>query len=500
MLESTWPRVIPAAGLVALCCVCMPAFGSYAIYVGKNLTTDGSVLIGGSGDEVSSHWLEIVPGAAHPEGATIAVGVTAEAEFPGRMIEIPQARQTFRFLTMNYSDYRGFPAPLTNGGLNEHNVAARDVWSPSREELVAMTPNPQSGPQYSDLSRIAMQRARTAREAAAIVGALIDEHGYSTYGGNSHMFADQDEGWVLIEFAGGQGLWVAERLGPDDVRMSYPGYIHEVPLNFQSSKDFMGSKNLISFAVEQGWFDPDGGKPFNVTEVYSAGPERFPRSTMEQELRAAAPIDLRAMMNAVRDRRISKDTTGYGQVAQLRARGRPELNLLWVAPTGSVTAPFIPYRIGVQRIAPQFGKHRYLTKGEASAFLTRDWQIQEATEFAGQLFKRLMYYTCDHPGKFLPEVNEALTAFENRLISEQDTVVATSEALFTAGKRDQALDYLTGYSEQAGEDAFGLGHALLGSIAARTELLYGLRRPEGETMSGMDTPGVSCAEREPARP
>ena len=39
---------------------------SYAIYVGKDLTEDGSVLIGGSGDEVSSHWLEIVPARDHP--------------------------------------------------------------------------------------------------------------------------------------------------------------------------------------------------------------------------------------------------------------------------------------------------------------------------------------------------------------------------------------------------------------------------------------------------
>jgi dipeptidase len=500
MLQSPWSRVIPAAGLVALCCVSLPAFGSYAIYVGKNLTKDGSILIGGSGDEVSSHWLEIVPGDAHPEGATVSVGVTAEAEFPGRMIEIPQARQTFRFLTMNYSDYKGFPAPLTNGGLNEHNVAARDVWSPSRPELVAMTPNPQSGPQYSDLSRIAMQRARSAREAVEIIGALIDEHGYSTYGGNSHMFADRNEGWVLIEFAGGKGLWIAERLGPDEVRMSYPGYIGEIPLDFNARDDFMGSRNFISFAVEQGWYDPAAGKPFDVNSVYSVGKEKYPRSAMEQELRDAAPIDLRRMMDAVRDPRISKDSTGYGQVAQLHDRGRPEMNLLWVAPTGSVTSPFIPYRIGVQRIAPQFGKHRYLTKGEASAFLTRDWQIQEATEFAGRLFKRLMYYTCDHPQRFLPEVKEALTAFENRLIAEQDTVAATSETLFAAGKRQLALEYLTDYSERAGWDALTLGHALLGSIEARTELLYGLRRPEGATMSGMDTPGVSCVEREPGRP
>lgn len=494
MSRFRWSGAVRTAALVVLSSVCTPALGSYAIYVGKNLTKDGSVLIGGSGDEVSSHWLEIVPGAEHSEGASIAVGVTAEAEFPGRMIEIPQARRTYRFLTMNYSDYKGFPAPLTNGGLNEHNVAARDVWSPSRKELVAMTPDPQSGPQYSDLSRIAMQRARSAREAVQIIGALIDEHGYSTYGGNSHMFADPDEGWVLIEFAGGKGLWVAERLGPDDVRMSYPGYIREIPLDFHARDDFMGSRNFISFAVEQGWYDPAAGKPFDVNEVYSVGRERYPRSAMEKELRNAAPIDLRGMMNAVRDRRISKDTTGYGQVAQLRDNGRPEMNLLWVAPTGSVTSPFIPYRIGVQRIAPQFGKHRYLTKGEASAFVTRDWQIQEATEFAGQLFKRLMYFTCDHPAKFLPEVNEALTAFENRLIDGQDAVVATAEALFAADKASLALDYLTGYSEQAGEDALALGNALLVSIEARTALLYGLRRPTGEILSAMGAETVSCAD------
>src|SRR6185436_6627285 len=151
--------------------------------------------------------------------------------------------------------------------LNEHNVAARDVWSPSRPELVAMTPNPQTGPQYSDLSRIVMERARTAREAVEIVGALIDEYGYSDYGGNSHMFADENEGWVLLEFAGGKGLWIAQRLGPDEVRMSYPGYIREIPLDFRTRDGYMGSKNFVSFAVEQGWFDPAAGKPFNVMEV-----------------------------------------------------------------------------------------------------------------------------------------------------------------------------------------------------------------------------------------
>lgn len=64
--------------------------GSYCAYVGKNLTVDGSVFLGGYGDEPSSHWLEIVPRAEHPAGATIRVGATKAAFYPGELIEIPR--------------------------------------------------------------------------------------------------------------------------------------------------------------------------------------------------------------------------------------------------------------------------------------------------------------------------------------------------------------------------------------------------------------------------
>ena len=464
----------------------MSANASYSIYVGKNLTDDGSVLIGGSGDEVSSHWLEVVAARSYPTGTTIKVGVDETANMPGQFIDIPQADQTFRYLTMNYSDYEGFPPPITNGGMNEHNVAGRDVWSTSRAELVAMTPNPQTGPSYSDLSRIAMERATTAREAVEIIGALIDEHGYSTYGGNSHMFADENEGWVLLNFAGGQGLWIAERLGPDEIRVSYPGDIGDIPLDFQQSSDYMGSDNFIEFAIEQGWFDPEAGEAFNVTAVYGAEEARYPRDALEEELRQAAPIGLRQMLNAVRDSRMSKDTTGYGQVAHLRPGIRPENRTLWVAATGSVTTPFVPYRLGVQSIPPEFGKHRYLTKGEATRFVSKDWQIQEATEFAGRTFKRLMYFTCDRKDKFLPEVTEAITAFEDQLIADQAAIEQTANTLFDSGEEQLALKYLTERSHEAAADALALGNALLASIEARTRVLYGLRAPETDEISKLD--------------
>jgi dipeptidase len=468
---------------------------SYAIYVGKNLTADGSVFLGGSGDEVSSHWLEVVPARQYAPGAMIRVGVDNTANMPGQFTEIPQVPRTNRYLTMNYSEYEGFPPPLTNGGLNEHNVAARDVWSDSRPELVAMTPNPQRGPNYSDLSRIVMERATSAREAAEIVGQLIDRHGYSSYGGNSHLFADEKEGWVLLDFAGGQGLWIAERLGPDDIRMSYPGYIGNIPLDFRNNPDFMGSGNFVEFAVQQGWYDPAGGEPFNVTKVYGTDDVRYPRKEIEQELRQAAPLSLRDMLDVVRDPRISKDATGYGQLAHLRAGVRAELRTLWIAATGSVTAPFVPYRIGVQSVLPEYGKHRYLTKGEANRFLTRDWQIQEATEFAGRTFKRLMYFTCDHPDKFLPEVTEALTAFEDGLIEVHGKVDETAGILFEEHRDQLALAYLTDYTNNSAKSALELGRALLSSIEARTRVLFGLRRPETDEISRLDYQMVRCGSR-----
>lgn len=108
------------AAVFALCLlVAAPAArASYGIYVGRNLTADGSVFLGGTGDEPSSHWLEIVPRTNHAAGETIHVGMEKEANFPGELIEIPQVPVTAKYITMNYSEFLGLPAPLTNGGFN----------------------------------------------------------------------------------------------------------------------------------------------------------------------------------------------------------------------------------------------------------------------------------------------------------------------------------------------------------------------------------------------
>ena len=108
---------------------------SYCIYIGKHLCQGGYAFLAGYGDEPSSHWLEIVPSRSHPDNTMITVGVTNKADFPGQLTQIPQVARTAKYIAAHYSYYKGLPAPLINGGLNEHHVAVRDVWSPSRRDV-----------------------------------------------------------------------------------------------------------------------------------------------------------------------------------------------------------------------------------------------------------------------------------------------------------------------------------------------------------------------------
>ncbi len=456
------------------------AVASYGIFIGKNCTADGSTFLAGYGDEPSSHWLEIVASRTYPRGATIRVGATSEARYPGKLIKIPQVARTAKFITMDYSAFAGFPAPLTNGGLNEYHVAARDIWSPSREELRQMTPNPQRGPHYSDLARIALERAKTAREAVAIIGDLMNKYGFSTYGGNSHLFADVNEGWIVINFAGGKGLWVARRLSPDDIRVSRPGYIGEIPLNFRKDPNFMGSTNLISFAIEQGWYDPESNEPFNVNKIYGDGKMRHPAvAMMEKRLgKLRGKITLRDVMAAVRTPELTRDSAGYGQVAHLRDNIHPQLGMLWVAATSPLTAPFIPYYLGADDVPAEYKKHRYLTEKEASKFVDPNFRGIESTRYAFRVYKRLFYLTKEHEDKFLPEVTESLNAFESKLIERQQSIERTALTLYKAGEAKLARNYLTYYCKSEAMNGLRLGEALGESIEARTKVLFGIRSPK----------------------
>lgn len=493
-----------AAALSASLLLIAPALASHAFYVGKDLTSNGATLVGGTGEEVSSHWLQIFPAADHAPNATITVGVTEDAVMPGVLMNISQVAHTFRYLSMEYSDFEGFPAPLTNGGINEKGVAVRDVWADNRPELIDLTPNPQHGLQYSDLARIVLERASTAREGVELIGQLIAEYGYADYGGNTHLIADKDEGWTVWEMSGGQKLWAAERLGSDTVRVLYPGYIEDFPVNFQNSSDYMGSPNIVSFAVEQGWWNPNGSDPFNIFNVYGyaeeghtardGGFKYMSQAALENATLAMVPVSEEDMIERVRDYRISDDEAGYGQVLSLYPDMDPDLIRIWVAPTGSVTAPYVPWWLGVQAVPPEYGEHRYLTKDAASSFLNPDYQYQEATYFVGRRFKQVLYYTCTDPDTFLPVVQTMLRGFENASRSDLAWVERSAHALVKNGQREDALELVTFYSQSRAGKALELGQTMVNALDSYIKLTGQFRNPTGTQINdaGLGAETVNC--------
>jgi len=440
---------------------------SYGIYIGRGHTADGLSYLAGYGDEPSSHWLEIIPRQSHSEGDTITVGVTPQADMPGHLTQIPQVPETARNIRVSYSHYLGVPAPLTNGGLNEHGVAVRDIWSTSRDELIAMTPGDQTGPNYSDLARIVLERARSAREGVAIVAALIAEHGYSTYGGNSHIFADPDEAWVMIEFAGGRGLWVAERLGDMSIRASRPGYVGVIPT--VPSADFLFPPHFISTAQELGWYDPSHSA-FDVNAIYGDGKGPWEGAAWveaEMQRRAARPekIGIADVFWSISTEKLTGDTAGYGQVVPLTHPAHPEMRMLWHAPVGPVTAPLMPVFMGQTTVHEAYRKHRYLTDGESARFLDRRKEQKlpgtvsripqgiETGRSAAYLFKQLMHLAFQSLDMILPEVDQHWRMLEAATRATLPEIERSAHILLNAGEPALAGRLLSDFSTRCFEES-----------------------------------------------
>lgn len=433
---------------------------SYCVYIGKNHSTDGHAWLAGYGDEPSSHWLEICPRQDHPEGTEVEVGVTGSAELPGVRSSIPQATTTFRNIRVSYSHFKGMPAPITNGGLNEHGVAIRSVWSPSRQELVALTPKTQSGPNYSDLAAFVLERAKLARDGVEIIAGMMIAHGESSYGGNTHIVADSNEAWIMIQPAGGKGLWAAERLGGNAIRFCRPGVIGEIPVG-ADHPDFLYSENLVPFARKMGWYD-EGRFDFNA--VYGDGKGVWDGARwIEDELRARALTDARIgfedVVWALRTERLTGDTAGYGQIVPLVDPVADHLRMLWHAPSGPVSAPFAPVFMRQTSVPPEFAKHRYLTVGEATRFLDADKPVCDGPDSVSEVSqgieaftsavmesKRLLYLILQDPQNHLPQTTHAFTQRERSLEKRTREVLATAGTLIAAKEEAQCARLLTYFS------------------------------------------------------
>jgi len=151
--------------------------------------------------------------------------------------------------------------------MNEYQVVIGETTFGGRSELE----NPDGLLHYWLLMQLALQRSRSAREAIMVMTSLADQYGYRSTG-ESFSIADPREAWYMEMIGPGPGgrgaLWVALRV-PDGYISAHANAarIGEFPLN--DSKNCLYAKNVISFAVEKGYYDPDSGKPFRFCDAYN---------------------------------------------------------------------------------------------------------------------------------------------------------------------------------------------------------------------------------------
>lgn len=215
-----------------------------SILVTKGATKDRSSIISYSCDGEMHPHLSMIPAADHKKGETVLI-----RNWYGKSAKIPQVSHTYKVL----------------GLMNEYQVAIGETTFGGRRELL----NKDGLFNYFTLMKIALQRAKTAREAIKVMTSLVEKYGYGS-SGESFSIADKDEVWLLEMIGTGKGgkgaVWVAVKI-PDGY-MSAHSNLSRIGVFSKYKTEVIHSKNVISFAVKKGYYNPKTDGPFNFSKVY----------------------------------------------------------------------------------------------------------------------------------------------------------------------------------------------------------------------------------------
>ncbi len=259
--------------------------GCTTFVVTKEASADGSVFVGhtndGFGPGLVYHQIREdmvsfrhVPAKDHPAGSMrkIVYDPNSGGEFLGEapasgaetvvIGEIPEVNHTYAYITGSY------------GIINEHQLMTGEC-----TDYAKIHPGAEKEKRIfysSELSNIALERCKTAREAVILIGQLIDTYGY--YGtGETLIFADPNDAWV-IEMCGGTpnglgGYWAAEQINQGEVFVA----ANEFRIRELSAENPLQifSQNLTIDAGKMGWWNQTDG-PLDWAKVFGIGEYSHP--------------------------------------------------------------------------------------------------------------------------------------------------------------------------------------------------------------------------------
>ena len=240
-----------AAALLAVTLAGAISTNSHActnVLVTKGASADGSNMISYAADSHQLYGeLYFAPAGVWKAGDMRQINEWDTGKFLGH---IPQAARTYQRV----------------GNMNEHQLIIAETTYGGRPELE----DPKGIMDYGSLIYVALERAKTAREAIKVVVDLANEYGYYS-SGESFSFADKEEVWVMDLIGKGpenKGIvWVARRV-PDGYICSHANQarISTFPLN--DPENCMYAPDVITFAREKGYFNGED-KDFSFCDAYA---------------------------------------------------------------------------------------------------------------------------------------------------------------------------------------------------------------------------------------
>ena len=253
-LTATTPATVIPAAVILFAIITAFAVSTVSactsILVTRGASADGSVMITYACDGEFHPHMTYTPPEDHEPGDSLEL-----RDWSGKLRgKIAQPAHTYGVVHL----------------MNEHQLVIGETTFTGREELQ----NPDGLLHYWWMIRIALQRAKTAREAVEMMGQLVAEYGYTSTG-ESISIGDREEAWLFEIIGKGPGvkgaIWVAMRI-PDGYICAHANQarIHEFPL--KDSKNCLYAPDVIDFAIEKGYYDPESGEPFSFSDAYCPAP------------------------------------------------------------------------------------------------------------------------------------------------------------------------------------------------------------------------------------
>lgn len=205
----------------------------FGIIAGRATTVNGAVLMGHNEDDAGEQMLNIYVVKKDTENGSAKY---IWAEFPG----------------MEQADAL----------MNEYGVCVASDGCSSKEDIDDFT----NGGILYDVRINVAKYATSARHAAELIGEMVEKYGYRG-SGRTYLVADPTQGWIVSVVKGRH--WVAQRV-PDDKIMLIPNYYVIDKVDLSDKENFLGSPDLIDYAIKRGWYDPAKDGDFSFRNAYAS--------------------------------------------------------------------------------------------------------------------------------------------------------------------------------------------------------------------------------------